>query len=188
MFNKLSLPLAGFRERIMPGTFDNVLKSGADVRALFNHDPNLILGRTKSKTLRLATDSQGLHFDCDMPDTQAARDLMTSMERGDVDGCSFGFVATKQKWNEEPDPDDPQGNKIIVRELHSLDLFDVSPVTYPAYPHTECDTRSLFPDGIPEEVRAHVKEFDRRKSPRPNPAEAADELERMHMRLRLSAL
>ena len=105
VFNKLSVDLGGFRERVMPRAFADDLKSGPDVRALFNHDPNIILGRTKAKTLRLKEDSQGLHFDCDVPDTQAARDVMTSIARGDIDQCSFGFTVTNQKWSDEQDPD-----------------------------------------------------------------------------------
>lgn len=167
VFNQLSEDLGGWRERIMPGAFAENLAQNPDVRALFNHDPNQVLGRTKSKTLRLKEDDQGLHFENDMPDTQVARDLQTSIDRGDIDQCSFGFSVNKQKWTEEPDTRDASGRaKVIVREVHSANLFDVSPVTYPAYTGTDVDNRSvlreLFPEGIPEEVRAHVPVLEAR--------------------------
>ena len=165
VFNQLSEDLGWYREKIMPGAFSDHLKTDPDVRALFNHDPSIILGRTKSGTLRVKEDKQGLAFDCDMPDTQAARDLMTSIDRGDVDQCSFGFRVRSQKWSEEPDPADSSGKqKMIVREIHAAEVFDVSPVTYPAYPQTDvnaraAELRAMFPDGVPDEVREHVPEL-----------------------------
>lgn len=161
VFNQLSEDLGGFRERIMPGAFSEHLKTKPDVRALFNHDPNIVLGRTRSGTLSLAEDDQGLAFDCMPPDTQSARDVMTSIDRGDIDQCSFGFYAKRTKWCEEPHPDYPDDNsrKIVVREVHQAEVFDVSPVTFPAYPQTDCQMRAWFPDGAPAEIRDHVPEF-----------------------------
>ncbi len=163
VFNQLSQDLGGWRERIMPGAFTRNLATQPDVRALFNHDPNQVLGRTKAKTLRLKEDDIGLHYDVDLPDTQIARDVHTSIDRGDVDQSSFGFFVREQKWSEEPDPADATGKAtMIVREVHDADLSDVSPVTYPAYLGADVDTRSLFPDGIPQEIRTHVPQLDRR--------------------------
>jgi HK97 family phage prohead protease len=122
----------------MPGAFADCLSQEPDVRALFNHDPSVILGRTRAKTLRLAEDDTGLHFDCDLPETQAARDLLTSIDRGDTTQCSFGFQFRKQKFSEETDED---GKVSLIRELHAVDVFDVSPVTFPAYPQTSVDKR-----------------------------------------------
>lgn len=153
VFNSLSQNLGWFRERVMPGAFKDCLSAAPDVRALFNHDPNIVLGRTKSKTLRLKEDKNGLHFESDPPDTQAARDLMTLVDRGDVDQCSFGFFVRDHEWTQEPDPDDPK-QLILVRNLKQCDLTDVSPVTYPAYTSTSCDVRSIFPDGVPEDLAA----------------------------------
>jgi len=133
MFDELSEDLGGFRERIAPGAFAKAL--GGDVRALFNHDGNLILGRTKAKTLRLNEDQRGLRVEIMPPDTSAARDLMTSIERGDVDQMSFGFSTLKDSW------DDVDGE--IVRTLIEVRLYDVSPVTFPAYPQTEIALRSM---------------------------------------------
>lgn len=133
MFDELSEDLGGFRERIAPGAFAKAL--GGDVRALFNHDGNLILGRTKAKTLRLSEDQRGLQVEIMPPDTAAARDLMTSIKRGDVDQMSFGFRTIKDSW------DEVDGE--IVRTLIEVRLFDVSPVTFPAYPQTEIALRSM---------------------------------------------
>lgn len=149
VFNSLSEDLGGFRERILPGAFDRCLRGSPDVRCLFNHDPNAVLGRTKSETLRLSVDRNGLHFDCDLPDTQVGRDVRESIKRGDIDQCSFGFMVQGQNWLEE------KGK--VVRELTDVDLSDVSPVTYPAYPQTSVSARALWPEGEPAEVRSHKK-------------------------------
>lgn len=150
VFNQLSEDLGYFREIIMPGAFKDCLATKPDVRALWNHDANHVLGRTKAKTLSLEEDSKGLKFDCSLPDTQMARNLVTSIERGDVDQCSFGFFVKKQKWSEELDEND---EAMIVREIHAADVFDVSPVTFPAYPQTAVDVRALWPDGRPRALR-----------------------------------
>lgn len=133
MFGELSEDLGGFRERIAPGAFAKTL--GGDVRALFNHDSNLILGRTKSKTLRVEEDQRGLRVEIMPPDTSAARDLMTSVQRGDVDQMSFGFFTISDNW------DEVDGE--IIRTLIEVRLLDVSPVTFPAYPQTEIALRSM---------------------------------------------
>jgi hypothetical protein len=148
-YNELSEDLGGFRERIIPGAFSRCLNEGADVRCLFNHDADMILGRTKSGTLRLSEHAQGLYFDCDLPDTQAGRDVRESVKRGDISQCSFGFTVRGQNWLESG----------TIRELVDVDLYDVSPVTFAAYPQTSVSARqqiepsALWPDGIPAEVR-----------------------------------
>lgn len=133
VFNELSEDLGGFREKIAPGAFAKTL--GADVRALFNHDSNLVLGRTKSGTLKLAEDSRGLRVEFTPPDTATARHIVEAMKRGDVDQMSFGFVTRADKW--EKDEEGP------VRTLLDVELFDVSVVTYPAYPQTAAAVRSM---------------------------------------------
>lgn len=145
-----------FVETIKPGAFTRAIKEKQDVRALMNHDANLVLGRTKSGTLNLREDKNGLHFDCDMPDTQTGRDLRELIKRGDIDGCSFGFRVMKQSWREEKSKD---GKMVQYREIEDVDLFDVGPVTFPAYPQTSVDARSLWPEGIPADVTEHVAEF-----------------------------
>ena len=133
LFDSESEEMYGFREKIAPGAFAKAVNG--DVRALYNHDPNIILGRTKAKTLRLEEDSRGLRVEIMPPDTQIARDLGESMRRGDVDQMSFGFRTIKDKWEET------EGG--TVRTLIEVELFDVSPVVFPAYADTEIALRSL---------------------------------------------
>jgi len=123
----------------MPGCFADALKT-SDIRALFNHDPNYVLGRNMSGTCRLIEDEKGLRFEVDPPDTTYARDLQVSMSRGDINQCSFGFRVAEDgdAWRKEPDG-------TYLRSIMKVDrLFDVSPVTYPAYTSTSCAVRSLL--------------------------------------------
>jgi uncharacterized protein len=148
-----------FREVIAPGAFTRALKEKQDVRCLVNHDENLVLGRTKNGTLTLSEDSTGLHFDCDIPDTQTAKDTRTSVDRGDIDQCSFAFITTKQTRTEEKDKD---GAIIFTRTIQDLDLLDVSVVTYPAYEETSCEARKL--ESAPEDLAAIAKEYEARSA------------------------
>lgn len=160
VFNQPSEDLGGFTEVIKPGAFANALSSKQDVRCLFNHDANVVLGRTASGTLTLAEDNTGLHFVCDLPDTQSARDIKASIARGDVSQCSFGFCANEQEWNEEKQAD---GSYKVIRSLIDVDLFDVSPVTYPCYPQTAVSARALWPDGEPLEITEHRAKSEKTK-------------------------
>ena len=134
-YGKWSEDLGGFTEKIRKGAFDEVLEN--DVRALKNHDPNLLLGRTMSGTLRLQTNSVGLHFDIDPPNTNTGRDTMEEIRRKDITGCSFSFITLEDDWlyNE-----DGTVQRTIIKVGQ---LFDVGPVTYPAYPDTSVAVRSL---------------------------------------------
>ena len=135
VFDQLSENLGGFREKIAPGAFDKVLKD--DVRALFNHEPNLILGRTRANTLKLEIDATGLHYRIDPPDTQYARDLTESIKRGDITQSSFAFRVEDDHWNEDDD------GRLIRTIKQFKRLYDISPVTYPAYPDTTVAARSM---------------------------------------------
>lgn len=134
VFNKLSRNLGGFVEQIDPSAFDRTLGDDPDVRALINHDPMHILGRTRSGTVRLSRDSEGLHYEIDMPDRQDARDLLVSMERGDVTQSSFAFfvMPSGDVWGETE-----QGMPLRTLTAVSIHNGDVSPVTYPAYEDTD---------------------------------------------------
>src|SRR5262245_47373863 len=143
VFNQKSEEIFGFREIILPGAFKNTIKN-ADVRALWNHDPNFVLGRNKNGTLTLREDKVGLVSEIDFPETTFARDIFQSIKRGDVDQMSFGFRTVTDNWRME------KGE--TVRELVEVQLFDVSPVTFPAYPQTDVAAR-VFP--LAEEVRSY---------------------------------
>ncbi len=138
VFDKLSDNLGGFREIIAPGAFDGTDMS--DVRGLFNHDANFVLGRSKSETLRLKRTKAGLEYEIDLPDTQSVRDLVLEpIKRGDVDQSSFGFIvgSGNDSWAENDDG-------VLIRTIHAVrTLFDVSPVTFPAYPDTTVGARSM---------------------------------------------
>lgn len=135
VFNSRSLDLGGFTEFIKPGAFKRALSEKQNVVALFNHDSNMVLGRSTAGTLRMAEDDKGLRFEIDLPNTQLGKDLTESVRRGDITGCSFAFRTVKQEWRDV-------GGK-TERDLLDVDLFDVGPVTYPAYPATDAAVRSM---------------------------------------------
>lgn len=144
VFNSLSQDLGGFVEKIAPGAFAGAGQS--DVRALFNHDPSMVLGRSTSGTLKVEEDEIGLRIRITPPDTQAGRDVITLIDRGDVSQMSFGFRTIKDEWAQE--------NGQTVRTLIQTELLDVSPVTFPAYTATNVQMRALMnvPD-VPAGVR-----------------------------------
>lgn len=158
----------GFVERIRPGAFDRALLEKQDVRALFNHDSGKILGRTSAGTLRLSVDQIGLRYEIDVPDTSTGRDVVASLERGDIDGSSFAFLPTQSIWIEEPE--------LEIREIMDCDLFDVGPVTWPAYEGTTAGVRSR--DEI-ESLRAEVAERKRQRNTEADSVEVAAALARL---------
>lgn len=123
-----------YYEVIEPGAFKDALKT-SDVRALFNHDSNYVLGRSTAGTLRLSEDATGLLSEIDPPDTQFSRDLQEQMRRGDISQMSFAFTVKDQRWEKK------DGADLRVIERVST-LYDVSVVTYPAYPDATVALRS----------------------------------------------
>lgn len=136
VFNRLSHNLGGFREKIAPGAFDKVMDN--DVRAVFNHDINMVLGRSSAGTLRLSTDDEGLVYEIDLPNTSYARDLHESVKRGDIKENSFKFSVMRDSWAY----DDETGGEIRTIEEVAR-LMDVGPVAFPAYPDATIAQRSL---------------------------------------------
>lgn len=134
VFNQLSEDLGGFREMVLPGCFTQTIATD-DIRGLFNHSPNMILGRNRAGTLVLREDNQGLYYEIPLPDTQAGRDVAASIERGDITGNSFSFRTIEDEWL--------TSDGMELRRLKAVRLFDVGPVTYPAYPQTDLAMRSL---------------------------------------------
>jgi HK97 family phage prohead protease len=143
IWNALSLPLGGFREKIARGAYDRTEREKVDVRAFVGHDPNQPIGRISTGTLRLAADGTGLHARIDVPHTSWGDDLLVSRARGDFGGFSFGFSVHHDTW--EIDGDLP------VRTVTDAIIREVSPVTMPAYPQTE-GTRWRHPMPLREVV------------------------------------
>lgn len=131
-----------FQERLLPGAFTESLAVD-DVRALFDHDPGRVLGRSSAGTLRLSEDAAGLSCEIDLPDTSDGRDLVALLRRRDITGMSFGFEVMHDEWDDSGD--------IPLRTIHRVKLWEVSAVTWPAYSGTSIAMRSL------EEARKAVR-------------------------------
>ena len=133
-FNSETELWPGTYEEVAPEAIVNSLKNG-DVRSLFNHDTNLVLGRTGNKTLELRADDVGLWGKVEINrDDSQAMDAYYRIKRGDVTGCSFGFYPLNEDFEERSEG----GTKYILREI---ELFEVSPCVFPAYPQTEIAAR-----------------------------------------------
>jgi hypothetical protein len=144
-YNSPSCDLGGFTELIAPSAFAGAFKAGADVLCLRDHIPANLLGRTKSKTLALTDSPEGLRFACKLPKTTQATDLAESVDRGDLDANSFGFCTIEDKWL-----CDAAGN--VVRTLVAVDLYEISPCSFPAYPASQVSVRSA-----PTEIRTRLE-------------------------------
>ena len=133
VYQRLSLDLGGFREEILPGAFDKILarqRGKHDVVALFNHDSNIVLGRTSSGTLELTSDSKGLRYVVTPPASRA--DILELIARRDVAGSSFAFTVGKDGESFRTGEDGK-----AVRQIREVSgLYDVGPVLVPAYPST----------------------------------------------------
>lgn len=141
----------GTFERIAPGAFSNAI-AVSDIRALLNHNPDHVLGRTKSGTLRVSEDDKGLSFEVDLPETRA--DVLESLKRGDIDQCSFAFTIADQGMNVDRRSD---GSKLItITKIERI--YDVTIATYPAYEDTEVSARSKQ---LLEEIEAGEPEQDK---------------------------
>lgn len=144
VFDSMSEDLGGFTEIIRPGAFSRSLQSNSrDPLALVQHMPHLVLGRRSAGTLRLSQDGKGLAFEIDPPDTQTARDLMVSVQRGDIRGASFAFSVPKggDRW-------DVRGGQAI-RELVDVDLHEITVTANPAYQDTSVALRAFNARHIP---------------------------------------
>ena len=141
-----------FRERIAPGAFRDTLGS-FDTAALFNHDANQILGRLNAKTLQLEEDDEGLRFEIDLDtESELAMQVARHVERGELWGNSFSFTVEKQTWDE-----DDEGN--IDRTITRIGtLYDVGPVTFPAYEQTDLVAREMRDAGFDREPEVVIPE------------------------------
>ena len=141
VFNNNSQDFGGWHERIAPGAFDEVLKD--DAVALFNHDMNYVLGRN-GVNVTLSQDERGLKYTVKLPDTSFAKDLRNLIKDGIIHQSSFAFSVKEQEWAHNKDGPSVRTIKKVKR------LYDVSPVTNPAYPDATIGTRS-FEESKPKE-------------------------------------
>jgi len=153
-----------FVETIAAGAFTRVLKENQDTRCLFNHSADQVLGRTANKTLRMKQDKKGLSYDNDLDErTTCGQNVRAFVDRGDVTGCSFAFDVSKQSWRQSEEQDGKM--KVYTRVIEEIrNLYDVGPVTYPAYEGTSVQGRAaelrsqiLDMQDLPAEVRAKVE-------------------------------
>lgn len=138
VFNQRAKVPGGY-EQLGTAAFDDVLKrSDTDAVSLINHDVAFLLGRQSAGTLKLRTDSDGLVFEVDLPDTSYANDLRKLVARGDMRGASFGFIPDTSKSVWERAADGAQLQTINAVRF----LRDIGPVTFPAYSGTGVALRS----------------------------------------------
>lgn len=137
VFGSHSQDLGGFVERILPGAFTRTLTSPDNIRALYEHDTQRLLGRVGSGTLKLSEDSKGLRFELSLPDTSYARDLGILVERGDIAGCSFGFQVPEggDTWE--------MRSGQLTRDLIRVNLHEITITGNPAYLDTSVAVRSM---------------------------------------------
>lgn len=157
-FNSITTIGDYFREEILPGAADNVLTD--DVRALFNHDANFVLARSNNGkgTLKLSVDDVGLRYSYITPDRSYARDLEDAIKAGDVSQSSFAFSIEEQNWIE-------RDGELPLRQIKKLKrLYDVSPVTYPAYADATVGKRSLDALHTEQETKSHSATGEEQKS------------------------
>lgn len=153
VFNSPTMIDDFFTEEIAPGAFSRTILEN-DVRALFNHNWDNVLGRMSSGTLELREDEKGLYFEATLPDTTIAKDLAISIERGDVNQCSFGFYPSVEEWNYDVEP--------AHRRIIEAELFEISIVTIPAYEDTEVSLmRSKFTKRGIEKRKAIIKKINK---------------------------
>ena len=144
LFNSETDIGGAFTEVIRAGSFARAISEKHDVRALIDHKPELILGRTSANTLQLTEDAKGLKVDIQLPNTTIAQDLKENIKLGNISQMSFGFYVRSENWTERQDGS-------YLREILDLDLFDVSVVTFPAYENTEISLRNLKHE-VPQEL------------------------------------
>lgn len=155
----LSQDLGGFKERNAEGAFDDALQV-SDIRGLFNHDPNYVLGRM-GRTMRVSTDANGMYYD--IPELPASRaDVLEVIERKEVEGSSYSFTLREggDRWDEE--------NGVLVRTVLPggvARIYDMGPVTFPAFRSTTVSKRCLdiVREHVGEEVWAVMHAHRRRK-------------------------
>jgi uncharacterized protein len=164
-FSKLSYNLGGFRENLAAGCFSRCLRKNPDILMFRGHDPTAILARCSNRTLVVQEDDQGLKFEAELQDTQVARDVYTDVKAANIRGMSFGMVVHSDHWSEiddcdpdtDDDCDDEDRGRVPLRTVVDCDLFEISPVSMPAYGDTEVNARALFPQGPPRSMPMELR-------------------------------
>jgi HK97 family phage prohead protease len=156
LFNVRTVIWGMFEESIAPGAFTRAIEEKHDTRSLFNHDMNIVLGRTKNGSLLLREDEKGLWTETMPPDTQQARDVVENIRNGNVDQMSFAFIPKRTKWTFSE-----ERGVMDHCEILDVDLYDVSPVTFPAYQETSVGLRSASE----ETYKQAREEWQRAKEP-----------------------
>ncbi len=127
----------GWIETIERGAFARYLSSGQDVKVLWNHDSNIVLGSTGNGTASLREDETGLFGSVEINENDSeAVSAYARVARGDVDGCSFGFdIARQEEWWDD--------DGVYHTKITEVDpLYEVSPCTFPAYKATSISARA----------------------------------------------
>lgn len=133
IWNSRSENLGGFYEYISPDAISQETIEKSDVRALINHNPDLVLARSTAGNLSLSVDEKGLRYEFSIPETSYGKDLAINMKNGNINQSSFAFTVGSDEWSTDEDGND-------IRTITSIEkLYDVSPVTYPAYSQAESD-------------------------------------------------
>lgn len=137
-------------EEVTREAVENSIKD-RDIKCLFNHDTAIVLGRTGNNTLELKSDEKGLYGKVliNQEDTQA-RDILARIDRGDINACSFGFSINDEEVINREDG----STKFILKDI---DLYEVSPVTFPAYPTTSISARQKQINKLREEDLSNWK-------------------------------
>jgi len=171
-YNSRSEEMWGFVEVLAPTAFNKTLGDGANVFAFWAHDERDVLASTQAGTLKLESREDGLHFSVEMRDSPQSAEHFAAVQRGDVAGVSFGFVAEKETWDNTQEPS--------LRTLTEVRLLEISPgVAFPAYPGAQSDAarRSLYDEGAPEFRSKFIDKQDKPAeplSPTPEPPEALE--------------
>lgn len=146
VFNQETVIAGLWREEVAPGTFAKTIQE-ADIRALFNHNEEIVLGRNRAGTLILSEDSVGLRSIIKPPDSEWGRPVVVAVRRRDITGMSIAFIPVKQEWYWP----DRASKELPKRTMREAKLVDVSPVTFPAFEQTSISVRAAGFETIGDE-------------------------------------
>jgi len=145
-----------FVEEISEGAFDESIKNGV-VKSLWCHQTSQVLGSTKSGTLRITINGGQIDFENDLPNNTWGADARESVQRGDVDGVSFGMIVKEERWSKT----EVNGEEIYKRSILKAEIFELSPTAFPAYPENTVNCRSL--EQFKAEEKRSSAEFRKRR-------------------------